>query len=73
MPPFSHNHGQDIFLLAAGRLGVPIGECVVLEDAAQGKEAAARAGWCGVVCHGGVACVMLGGKGGNGGGAMLRG
>jgi beta-phosphoglucomutase-like phosphatase (HAD superfamily) len=34
----------DLYLLAAGRLGVPIHHCLVLEDSAQGIEAANRAG-----------------------------
>ena len=34
----------DLYLLAAGRLGIPIHLCLVLEDSAQGVEAANRAG-----------------------------
>ncbi|MEE2907067.1 MAG: HAD family phosphatase [Planctomycetota bacterium] len=34
----------EVFLLAADRLGVPAGKCVVIEDAAAGVEAAKRAG-----------------------------
>ncbi len=34
----------EVFLLAAQRLGVPAGECVVVEDAMAGIEAARRAG-----------------------------
>lgn len=34
----------EVFLLAAERLGVPPGRCVVIEDAAAGVEAARRAG-----------------------------
>jgi beta-phosphoglucomutase len=40
-------HGKpapDVFLAAAGRLGVPPARCVVVEDAAAGIEAARRAG-----------------------------
>ena len=39
-----HPRLQDIFLLAAERLGVPIQDCVVFEDAPMGFEAARRAG-----------------------------
>ncbi len=34
----------DVFLVAASRLGVPASQCVVVEDAAAGVEAAGRAG-----------------------------
>ena len=40
-------HGKpapDVFLLAAERLGVPADQCIVVEDAAPGVEAANRAG-----------------------------
>lgn len=34
----------DVFLLAAERLGIPAGNCLVLEDSANGLQAASRAG-----------------------------
>jgi beta-phosphoglucomutase-like phosphatase (HAD superfamily) len=45
--PEDVRHGKpapDMFLLAAERMGVPPGECVVFEDSALGLEAARRAG-----------------------------
>ncbi len=49
-------HGKpapDVFLAAAGRLGVPPARCVVVEDAAAGLEAARRAGMRSVAVGGG--------------------
>ena len=47
-------HGKpapDMFLLAAERMGVPAGECVVFEDSVLGLEAAKRAGMTAVLVH----------------------
>lgn len=46
------SHGKpapDMFLLAAERMGVPAGECVVFEDSVLGMEAARRAGMAAVL------------------------
>lgn len=44
VPPGRGKPAPDIFLLAAGRMGVAPGDCVVFEDAEPGLQAAAAAG-----------------------------